>query len=173
MTGRKTRPKVYDLQNKVIHAARYDLERKGIIEEGKSLDMCRHLAGKINLGIESISRLSITQRSKLIDLLIEMGAAVRNPKIYAADLAAESGGKVAGYRLVRESQLRMLDALAAQVGWREPDGYARLAYKVIKAPRPRNSKEVTTLRLALQSILDQQRARAAQTPVDFPPAPGL
>jgi hypothetical protein len=39
---------------------------------------------------------------------------------------------------------------------KEKDGFLRFCHKIIKASRPRNSREVTTLRLALESILDQQ-----------------
>jgi hypothetical protein len=52
----------------------------------------------------------------------------------------------------------MLDALAAKVHWRERDGYLRFCYKLFRAPRPRISKEVTRLRLALESLLAQQTA---------------
>ena len=43
----------------------------------------------------------------------------------------------------------------ARISWREKDGYQRFCHKVIKAPRPRNSREVTTLRLALESLTEQ------------------
>lgn len=89
----------------------------------------------------------------LIDRLIGMGARVKNPVIYASDRPA---GNVAPFTKTSEEQLRMLDTLAAQVIWKEKDGYLRFCHRVIKAPRPRNSREVTTLRLALESLLSQQ-----------------
>jgi hypothetical protein len=89
----------------------------------------------------------------LIDRLIGMGARVKNPVIYARDRPA---GNVAPFTKTSEEQLRMLDTLAGQVRWREKDGLPPFCHTVIKAPRPRNSREVTTLRLALESILRQQ-----------------
>ncbi len=50
----------------------------------------------------------------------------------------------------------MLDTLASQVHWREQDGYLRFCHKILRAPRPRNSREVTKLCLALQSLIVQQ-----------------
>ena len=50
----------------------------------------------------------------------------------------------------------MLDTLASQIHWRVQDGYLRFCYKILLAPRPRNSREVTKLRLALQSMISQQ-----------------
>lgn len=110
------------------------------------------MTGEINLGIPSISKLSIEQRRVLIDRLIEMGARVKNPVIYDSDRPA---GKIAPFTRVSEEQLRMIDALAAQIRWREKDGYLPFCYKVIKAWRPRNSREVTTLPLALESLVTQ------------------
>lgn len=97
-----------------------------------------------------------------------MGATVRNPHVYESYLKAESGrrGKVVGFPTPKEHQLRMVDALAAQIRWRETDGYLRFCHKIIKAPRPRNSKEITTLRLALQSMIDQQLDRLPETSVE-------
>ncbi len=124
----------------------------------------RELAGvKINLGILSISRLSLKQRELLIERLRQMGATVRNPQIYASDLRAEpalSGkklGKIVLFSEPKEHQLRMLDTLAAKIRWKEQDGYLRFCQKMVKSPRPRNSKEVTKLRLAMESIIDQQK----------------
>lgn len=168
--------KVYDIQNKAIHTARAELEKKGVLDKGKSLEACRYLAGKINLGIESLSRLSLKQREALINMLIEMGATVRNPHVYESDLKAEAvrgGSKVVGFSAPKEDQLRMIDSLAAQIRWRETDGYLRFCHKIIKAPRPRNSKEITTLRLALLSIIDQQRRPISETSVEIQPHSGL
>ena len=134
-------PKVYFLQNRAIHAARAELEAKAIMEKGRSLEMCRYLAGQLNLGIESVSKLSLTQRETLINQLIEIGATVKNPILYASDRGSE---KIAPFTRVSEEQLRMVDALAARVQWKEIDGYLRFCHKLLKAPRPRNSKEVTT-----------------------------
>ena len=50
----------------------------------------------------------------------------------------------------------MLDTLASQVDWREQDCYLRFCHKILRAPRPRNSREITKLRLALESLLIQQ-----------------
>src|SRR3989442_1507930 len=132
------KPAVYYIQNKAIHAARAELEAKGIIEKGRSLEMVRFLAGKINLGIESVSNLSLAQREMLIGQLIEMGATVKNPILYASDRGSK---KIAPFTRATEDQLRVVDALAARVIWREQDGYLRFCYKVIKAPRPRNPRE--------------------------------
>ena len=81
--------KAYELQNKAIHTARAELEAAGALQKGKSLEAYRFLAGQINLGIQSISRLSLSQREKLIEMLKEMGATVRNPHIYLSDLNIE------------------------------------------------------------------------------------
>ena len=144
------RPQVYYLQNVAIHAARAELENMGVLDPWAGLEQIREMAAAMNLGIRSISSLSVEQRAALIDRLIEMGATVKNPVIYDSDRQA---GKVARFPGVKEGQLRMLDALAARVTWREKDGYLRFCHKVIKAPRPRNSREVTTLRLALESLI--------------------
>jgi hypothetical protein len=61
----------------------------------------------------------------------------------------------------------MVDSLAAQIRWHETDGYLRFCHKIIKAPRPRNSREVTTLRLALESLMSQQANQNTETSVDF------
>ena len=158
------RTQVYYLQNNAIHTARTQLEEKGTIAPGKSLEMARWIAGEINRGVRSISSLSLTQRVELIDRLIEMGAKVRNPHIYGSDLAAERGAcgtkeprKVVVFSRVSEAQFRMLDAEAAKVCWHTPDGYKRFCWKLLKSPRPRNSKEVTKLRLALESLISQNR----------------
>ncbi len=156
------KPEVYYLQNVVIHSAIADLVSRGVFGSDGALNRVRELAGKINLGILSISRLSLKQRELLINNLREMGATIRNPHIYQSDLAAEhtlSGKKVQKIVLFsepKEHQLRMLDALAARIRWKEADGYLRFCHKMLKSPRPRNSKEVTKLRLALESILKQQ-----------------
>jgi hypothetical protein len=162
------KPQVYYLQNQAIHHARVELEAMAIFESGRSLEAVRVFAGRINLGIESISRLSLKQREILIDKLRELGATVRNPHIYESDLTAEhaASGAKGGRKIVlfsepKEEQLRMLDVLASGIRWNTLDGYLRFCYKLLKCPRPRNSKEVTKLRLALQSILDQQRKKEA------------
>ncbi len=171
------KPSVYYLQNRAIHKAREHLESAGIVQRGKSLEMARFLAGKLNLGIQSISRLSLSQRTVLIEKLIDMGARVKNPVIYESDFEAErqiSGSreprKITVLKFVTEDQLRMLDALAGQIVWRTPDGYLRFCLKLIKNKRPRNSKEVTKLRLALTSLLEQQIAN--QTSVQNQSVPG-
>jgi len=56
----------------------------------------------------------------------------------------------------------MLDSLANQVNWREPDGYLRLCWKLVKAPHPGNSEEVTKLRLALSSLVSQQSLKKGE-----------
>jgi len=151
---------VYKLQNVAIHTARAQLEMQGVLDPWSGLDRIREMAAELNLGIRSISRLNIEQRRALIDRLIEMGAQVKNPVIYDSDRPA---GNVAPFTKTSEEQLRMLDTLASQVRWREKD---RFCYKVIKAPRPRNSREVTTLRLALESLRSQQNQPFPETMVD-------
>lgn len=150
--------KVYDLQNRAIHEARRQLEEKGIVEKGKSLDCCRWIAGKLNLGIQSISRLSLTQRRTLIEKLKEMGADVRNPQLYESDLRAENADLV-GFPKPSEEQFRMLDTLAACVTWRSADGYKRLCYKLLGAERPRNDREVTRLRITLENMIESQNRK--------------
>ena len=168
--------KVYELQNKAIHKARAELEAKGILQSGKSLEATRFMAGQINLGIQSISSLDLKQREKLIEMLKDMGATVRNPHVYTSDLsydAAVKSGRIVGFSAPKESQLRMVDALAAKVKWHELDGYLRFCQKIIKAPRPRNAREVTTLKAALQSLLVQQSPADSQTTVETPSDSGL
>ena len=157
------RTNVYNLQNFAIHKAIAQLECKGVLDPCAGLDQVRAMAAEINLGIASISKLSLDQRRKLIDRLMAMGAQVKNPVIYDSDRAAEDGGskksrKVIGFRRISEGQLRMLDALAGQIHWREKDGYLRFCHKLINGPRPLNQRQVTTLRAALQSILSQQNS---------------
>jgi len=166
-----SRSQAYKLQNIAIHSARAQLERMGILDPWNGLEQIRDMAGELNLGIRSISRLSLDQRRTLIDKLYEMGARVKNPFIYDSDRKTEGtrsgnkqSGKVIFYSRVTEDQLRMLDILASKVQWRTPDGYLRFCHKLIKCPRPLNSRQVTTVRLALASLVDQQRA-AAPDPV--------
>lgn len=159
------KPQVYYLQNNAIQAAREQLERSGVLDPLAGLNQIRNLAADLNSGKASISSLSLTQRETLIDQLIGMGAQVRNPHIYGSDLKAEAGGSpvkkeprnILVFSRVREDQLRMLDTLATKVAWRAPDGYKRLCWKLLRSPRPRNSREVTKLRLALESIALQNR----------------
>lgn len=143
------KPLAYKLQNRAVHEARRQLEEKGILDPWAGVDQIREMAGELNLGIRSISKLSLKQREILIEKLIEMGARVRNPHIYGSDLLDEGGRKIVLFSEPKESQIRMIDTLANQVHWRSPDGYLRLCYKLLKAPRPHNSREITRLRLAL------------------------
>ncbi len=153
---------VYKMQNVAIHKARAQLEGTGVLDPWSGLDQVRAIAAEINLRIASISKLSLDQRRQLIDRLIAMGAQVKNPVIYDSDRAAEDGGskksrKVLRYRRISEEQLRMLDTLAGQIQWREQDGYLRFCHKLINGPRPLNQRQVTTIRAALKSMIDQQR----------------
>lgn len=157
------RSRVYYLQNKTIHRARAQLEEKGVLDPWSSLDQVRDLAASLNLGLGSISKLSLPQRETLIEKLKAMGARVKNPHLYPSDLEEErrlSGSKdprkIILFNTVGEGAQRMLDALAAKVSWRAPDGYKALCLKLIGSLIPRNPREVTKLRLVLQSILDQQ-----------------
>ena len=126
------------------------------------------MAGEINDGVESISKLSLEQRRELIGRLIDLGARVKNPQVYESDLRAEAvragvKRKVLNFSAVSEKQLRMMDALAGQVNWRSTDGFERVCNKVIKAPRPKNGKEFTAVVAALRSIVKKQEAaRAAE-----------
>ena len=113
---------IYKLQNAAIHKARAELEAMGVLDPWAGLEQIRDLAAEINLGVRSISSLNIEQRRMLIDRLIEMGARVKNPIIYASDRPA---GNVAPFTKTSEEQLRMVDAIAAQVKWKEQDGYLR------------------------------------------------
>lgn len=159
------KPQVYYLQNNAIQKAREQLEYSGVLDPWSGLDQIREIAAELNAGNASISSLSLTQREVLIDRLIAIGAQVRNPHIYDSDLKAEAGDapvkkeprKVLVFSRVREDQLRMLDAEAAKVRWHTPDGYKRFCWKLLKSPRPRNSREVTKLRLALESMALQNR----------------
>ena len=150
--GAKAKPAVYSAQQKAIWRAASQL--------GIGLDDLRALAAQINLGIASLSSLSLQQRHLLIEDLRAKGATVRNPALNNYDLEEEyrlnSKGKVRRLPLVSTKQLAMLSALAAQVTWREHDGYLRFCHKQIHAPAPRNQREVTKLRLALQSLIAQQ-----------------
>jgi len=165
------RPQVYYLQNRAIHKARAQLEAEGVLDPRSGIDQIRQMASELNLGIASISKLSLDQRRTLIDLLIEKGARVKNPFVYPSDIKSESASsgkkeprKILVYSQVSERQLRMLDRIAARVQWRERDGYLRFCHKVIKSPRPHNSRQVTTLRASLESLLRQsgQSIRSSQ-----------
>lgn len=164
------RARVYYLQNQAIHQARAQLEGKGVLNPWSGLDQVREMAASLNLGLRSISKLSLQQRETLIEKLKAMGAQVKNPHIYPSDLEEErrlSGSreprKVFLFNTVGEGAQRMLDTLAAKILWRSPDGYKSLCLKLTGSERPRNAREVTKLRLSLQSILDQQlRAHASK-----------
>jgi len=154
---KKKKPIVYYAQNKALHKARAQL--------GLSVEELRLMAGALNLGIASISRLSLTQRAQLIDRLNALGAQVRNPQLTEYDLAEENG-KVTRFPVPTAKQITILAALAARIEWREADGYLRFCHKTIKAPAPRNHREVTTLLLALRSLLKQQQDRQTVGPSD-------
>jgi len=160
---------VYKLQNVTIHTARQQLEAAGVLNPWSGLDQIREMAAEINSGIASISKLSLEQRRELIDRLIEKGAQVKNPFIYDSDLRTEAAKagvkrKVLNFRGVSEKELRLMDALAAQVHWKDLGGYARLCDKVIKGPRPKNRKELTAVCAALRSMIKRQEARSAEVP---------
>lgn len=165
------KPHIYYLQNQTIHRARAQLEEKGILDPWSSLEQVRDLAAELNLGLRSVSKLSLKQRETLIEKLKAMGVQVKNPHIYPSDLEEErhlSGSKdprkIVLFNAVGEGAQRMLDTLASKIFWRAPDGFKALCLKLIGSERPRNSREVTKLRLVLQSILDQQlKARAAES----------
>lgn len=161
------KPKVYYLQNQAIHRARAQLEEKGILDPWSSLDQIREMAATLNLGLRSISKLSLKQRETLIEKLKAMGAQVKNPHIYPSDLEEErrlsdskEPRKMFLFNNIGEGALRMLDTLAAKILWRDLYGYKALCFKLLGSERPRNSREVTKLRLTLQSILNQQRKAA-------------
>jgi hypothetical protein len=154
---------VYKLQNVAIHKARAELEGAGVLNPWSGLEQVRDMAAELNSGVRSISSLNIAQRRALIERLIGMGAKVRNPVIYESDLRAEAARsgkkrKVLTFVAGGEKQLRMMDALATRVNWRNPDGFTRLCEKVIKAPRPTRRKQVTAICAALRSMIKKQAA---------------
>lgn len=148
----KAKPAVYYAQQKAIWRAAAQLEI-GLAE-------LREMAAAINVGVYSLSSLSLQQRHTLIGDLNARGANVRNPVLTDYDRQDEqrlaSKGKVRRFPLVTGRQQQMLDALAAKVTWREQDGYLRFCHKQIHAPQPRNQREVTKLRLALQSLVGKE-----------------
>lgn len=162
-TEKRDRPGVYYLQNDAIHQARAELEASGVLDPRAGLEQIRDMAAEINPGVRSISSLSLEQRSLLIDRLIDLGARVKNPHLYDSDFAAEAapGQKVIRGRFgSKEKELRMLDTLAAKIDWNDTDGYLRLCNKLIGAPRPRNGREITNVKLVLNSILSRQPAQS-------------
>lgn len=146
--------KIYMLQNKVIHKARQELENSGKFNPWSGMEELRAIAAEIS-GVPSVSKLSVDQRAVLIDRLIAKGANVRNPTI-----EPRRSSKVVVFGDATEAQLAMIDALAAKIHWHTPDGFARFCRKVIFVPRPVTTKHITRMRLALQSLIDQQ-AKAA------------
>lgn len=151
---------VYKLQNRAIHEARRQLERKGIISPWASLDQIREMAAELNHGILSISKLSLDQRRSLIEKLIEMGANVKNPILYDSDLRAETAGrgvkrKVLEFTQLTEKQLRWVDGLAAQVQWSHANDYARLQNKLFGG-QPKTSKQLQRLAHVVRGILNKQ-----------------
>ena len=146
------KPVLYYIQQKAIFRAAKEV--------GLGIDDLRSMAGSLNLGIASLSRLSLDQRQALIERLRSLGATARNPTItrYDYEEEARANGKLKRFPAITDKQLKMLAALAEQVQWREPDGYLRFCYMTLKAPAARNAREVTTLRLALQSLIKQQSA---------------
>ncbi len=165
------KPKVYYLQNKALHAARFQLEAKGVLDPWNSLNQVRQMAAKLNLGIASISKLSLQQRQTLIDNLKSLGARVKNPRLYQSELEEEhrlsrskEPRKIIVFNNVGEGAQRMLDTLASKIYWRAPDGYKALCLKLIGSPVPRNPRQVTKIRLILLSLLKQQnQARASES----------
>ena len=145
------KPALYYVQQKAIFRAAKEV--------GLSIDDLRVMAGSINLGIASLSRLSLDQRHALIERLRSLGATAKNPEItrYDYEEEARAQGKLTRFPAISDKQLKMLTLLADQVQWREPDGYLRFCHTTIKAPAARNAREVTTLRLALQSLITQQQ----------------
>ncbi len=138
--------------------------RRAISIPGPALSRSGTWPPRSHLGIRSISSLSLKQRELLIDRLMGKGAQVKNPHIYQSDLEEErklsdskNPRKIILFSEPKEDQLRMIDTLANRVLWRSPDGYLRLCHKLFRAPRPRNSNEVTRLRLTLLSLISQQR----------------
>ena len=105
--------RLHQLQNKAIRMARLKLEKLGVMEPGKSLEGCRLLAGRINLGNRSISALSLKQRQALIDLLNKKGAKVDNPRMHFFDIKAESArrraAKIVGFFAAKDHRLRLID----------------------------------------------------------------
>lgn len=96
-----------------------------------------------------------------MDRLIPKGAQVKDLTIYDSDLGAEAARfgqkrKILTFKLVSERQLRMLDALAAQIPWPRRDSYERFCYKHFNAPRPRNPREVDRLAAILRSMIERQ-----------------
>ena len=51
-----------------------------------------------------------------------------------------------------DAEIAALHKLGSRVHWRTPDSYLRLCHKLFKSPRPRNNREVTRLRLTLESL---------------------
>ena len=94
--------RLHQLQNKAIRTARLNLEKLGVMEPGESLEGCRLLAGRINLGNQSISALSLKQREALIHLLNKRGSMVDNPRVHYFDIKAESARRRAA-KIVRFS----------------------------------------------------------------------
>lgn len=144
------KPSLYIIQNKAIHKAGAQL--------GLSLEDLRDKAGEINGGVRSLSKLSLSQRQELLQHLIGLGARVRNPHVYASDIKGE-GKKVVAFPQPTEKQLRTCDTIAAQIHWREADGYRLFCFKLLKSARPRNHREVTKLKLALLSLRKQQQEK--------------
>ena len=105
--------RLHQLQNKAIRTARLKLEKLGVMEPGKSLEGCRLLAGRINLGNQSISALSLKQREGLIDLLNKKGAMVDNPHVHYFDIKAESArrraARIVGFFVAKKRRLRLID----------------------------------------------------------------
>jgi len=164
----RKRSVAYLAQNKALFKAAGQL--------GLSLDELRDLAAEIDpLHRRSLSLLPLTQRNDLLVDLKKKGADIRIPTLTAYDLVeevgsarrADRGGKLIRFPSVSAKEEQMLRTLAARVTWREADGFPRLCYKLIRAPFPRNHREVTTMRLALQSLLQQQqRQTTGATPDD-------
>ena len=149
---RNQKPILYLAQNRQIHKAAQQL--------GLGLEELRDMAGALNLGIRSLSTLSLDQRQELIERLASLGGQIRNPAVTDYDRQQATGngqrGKVVRFPSLSDKQRKLIDDLASKVQWREDDGFARLCHKQIKAAYPRNNREVTKIRLALQSLIRQQ-----------------
>ncbi|MGE0680006.1 MAG: hypothetical protein AB7P69_03710 [Candidatus Binatia bacterium] len=138
---------------------------KAAAQLGLRLDDLREMAAAIDpLHRRSLSLLSLTQRRELLDDLITKGADVRNPQLTEQEVGearrADRGGKLIRFPAISSAEEEMIKKMAAHIHWREPDGFLRLCHKLIKSSFPRNHREVTTMRLALQSLLQQQSVGA-------------
>lgn len=105
----------------------------------------------------SISRLSLEQASKVIDLLEGF---LRKQKRATQAAKAKSGNVI---QIANKKQQAMIRILAGKVKWRYEDGFQRFLKTRLNMSAIKTNEDVTTVKKALENIIDcQSKNKEAQ-----------